>query len=60
MLNICMVALWEFFNLSGIHEKTEFLAWLRLMSEVGYMAHRQKIVHTPGLLHLSLSNTQFS
>ena len=26
-----------------------FIVWPRMMSKVGYMAHRQKVLHTPGL-----------
>jgi len=33
----------------NVHEKNKFFVWPSYMSEAGYMTHRQKMLHTPGL-----------
>ena len=33
----------------NVHEKTTFFVWPSWMSEIGYKAHRQKMLHSPGL-----------
>jgi len=39
---------WKSYS-DSLCEKTKFFVWPSYMSEVGYMAHRQKMLHTPAL-----------
>jgi len=39
----------ENFLIHCVHEKTKFFVRPSSMSEVGYMAHRQKMLHIPAI-----------